>query len=84
VIVDTNLGEDFLLTEIRIQQAMVGKSLIELALPKRFGVTVVGIRRGSPAKILQPSPGEALHPDDNLIIVSSESAIPKLTKGVQV
>ena len=81
VIVDTNLGEDLHLTEIRIQPAMVGKNLIELALPKRFGVMVVGIRRGDLTKILQPSPSDPLQADDNLIIVSSESAIPNLTKG---
>ncbi|MCC6219876.1 MAG: TrkA family potassium uptake protein [Deltaproteobacteria bacterium] len=82
VVVDTNLGEDLHLTEIRIQPSMIGKNLVELALPKRFGVMVVGIRRGSPGKILPPSPTEPLHAGDNLIIVSSEAAIPKLTKGV--
>ena len=61
VIADTNLGEDLHLTEICIQPSMIGKSLIDLALPKRFGVMVVGIRRGTPAKILPPSPGEPLH-----------------------
>lgn len=83
VVVDTNLGEDLHLTEIRIQPGMVGKSLMELALPKRFGVMVVGIRRGVPARVLQPSANEPLLAEDNLIIVSAESAIPKLTKGFQ-
>ncbi len=82
VIADTNLGEDLHLTEICIQPSMIGKSLVDLALPKRFGVMVVGIRRGTPAKILPPSPREPLQADDNLIIVSSESAIPLLIKGV--
>ena len=43
---------------------------------------VVGIRRGATSKILQPSPSDPLQADDNLIIVSNETAIPKLTKGV--
>ncbi len=81
LIVDTNLGEDLHLTEIFIQPSMIGKSLIELALPRRFGVIVVGIRRGNPSKILQPSPGAPLQADDTLIIVSSEAAIPKLIQG---
>jgi len=80
IVVDTNLGDDLHLTEIRIQPGMVGKTLVELALPKRFGVMVVGIRRGEPARVLQPSPNDYLQADDNLIIVSGESAIPKLTK----
>jgi trk system potassium uptake protein TrkA len=82
IIADTNLGEDLHLTEICVQPSMIGKNLIDLALPKRFGVMVVGIRKGTEAKILQPSPGEPLHADDTLIIVSSESAIPRLIKGV--
>lgn len=82
VIAETNLGEDLQLTEIHIQPSMIGKNLIDLALPKRFGVMVVGIRRGIPSRILQPSPAEPLQADDNLIIVSSETAIPKLIKGV--
>ena len=82
VIADTNLGEDLHLTEICIQPAMVGKTLIDLALPKRFGIMVVGIRRGPQGKIHQPLPKEPLQEGDNLIIVSNESAIPKLIKGV--
>ena len=83
IIVDTNLGEDLHLTEIRIQPGMIGKTLMELALPKRFGVMVVGIRRGEPAKVIQPSPNDYLQAEDNLIIVSSELAIPKLIKNFQ-
>ncbi|MFO7749687.1 MAG: TrkA family potassium uptake protein [Desulfobacteraceae bacterium] len=82
MIADTNLGEDLHLTEIRTQPSMVGKTLIELALPKRFGVMVVGIRRNAKGRVIQPSPNEALKDGDNLIIVSSETAIPRLTKGV--
>ena len=82
VIADTNLGEDLHLTEICTQPSMVGKTLVELALPKRFGVMVVGIRRNAKEKIVQPSPNEPLNAEDNLIIVSNETAIPKLIKGV--
>lgn len=83
IVVETNLGEDLHLTEIRIQPGMIGKTLKELALPKRYGVMVVGIRRGVPTRVLQPSPDDPLLAEDNLIIVSSEAAIPKLTKGFQ-
>ena len=82
VIADMPLGEDLHLTEMTIHSSMIGKNLIELALPKRFGVMVVAIRRGVPGKVLQPSPHDPLQPDDRLIIVSSETAIPKLSEGV--
>jgi trk system potassium uptake protein TrkA len=61
---------------------MVGKTLVDLELPKRFGVLVVGIRRGLEGKIHQPSPVDPLLADDHLIIVSRESAIPKFIQGV--
>lgn len=82
VVADTNIGEDLHLTEICLQPSMVGKTLIDLSLPRRFGVMVVGIRRGEQRKILQPSPGEPLQAGDSLIIVSNESAIPRLIDGV--
>nr|MDA3787925.1 NAD-binding protein [Desulfobacula sp.] len=82
IIADTSIGDDLHLTEIRIQQAMIGKSLVELALPKRFGIMVAAIRRGSPSKIIQPSPSEPLQAGDNLMIVSNEAAIAKLIKEV--
>jgi trk system potassium uptake protein TrkA len=80
VIADMPLGDDLHITEMRIQSSMVGKTLVELALPKRFGVMVVAIRRGS--RILQPTPNDPLQENDDLIIVSSETAIPKLTGGI--
>jgi len=82
VIVDTSIGDDLHLTEISVQKSMIGKTLINLELPKRFGVMVVAIRRGASNRLIQPSPSEPLHGDDNLIIVSNEAAIPKLIQGV--
>ncbi|MDR9502102.1 MAG: TrkA family potassium uptake protein [Desulfurivibrionaceae bacterium] len=82
VVADMPLGEELQLTEIKVHPSMIGKSLMELALPKRFGVMVVAVRRGSPSRVVQPSPSEPLQKDDNLVIVSKESAIPKLIKGV--
>jgi trk system potassium uptake protein len=82
LIVDTNLGDDLHLTEIRIQPDMIGKTLIELALPKKFGVLVAGIRQGDKGRVIQPSPNEPLDANDHLIIVSNEMAIARLIKGV--
>lgn len=82
VIADTTIGDDIQLTEVRIQPSMVGKNLIELALPKRFGIIVAAIRRGTPPKIIQPSPSDPLQAQDTLMIVSTETAIPEFIKGV--
>jgi trk system potassium uptake protein TrkA len=82
LIVDTNLGDDLHLTEICTQPSMAGKTLIELALPKKYGVLVAGIRKGKKGNVIQPSPNEPLREEDNLIIVSNEVAIAKLIKGI--
>jgi len=83
VIADTSIGDDLQMTEICVQPSMAGKNLVELALPKRFGIIVAGIRKGGPnGKVIPPQPNDILQPDDNLIIVSSEAAIPRLIKGV--
>ncbi|HIJ35919.1 MAG TPA: TrkA family potassium uptake protein [Deltaproteobacteria bacterium] len=82
IIAQTPIGDDLHLTEIHVQPAMVGKSLIELALPKRFNVMVAAIRRGKPGRLMQPSPSEPLQAGDDLIIVSTEAVIPKLMEGV--
>ena len=80
VVADMPFGEDLHLTEIKILPAMVGKTLMELELPRRFGVMVVAIRRGSPGRIVQPLPGAPLQDGDNLVIISHEAAIPQLSK----
>ncbi|HAS81462.1 MAG TPA: TrkA family potassium uptake protein, partial [Verrucomicrobia bacterium] len=81
IVVETSIGEDLHLTEIRVQPGMIGRTLMDLALPKQYGVMVAGIRRGIQGRVLQPSPTDPLLADDQLIIVSNEAAIPKLTKG---
>ena len=81
IIVDSSVGEDLHLTEMCIMPSMVGKSMIELELPKKYGVMVIGVRRGETGRIHKPEPGEKLMKDDILILVSTESAIPKLIKG---
>lgn len=81
IINDANFGNDLHLTEIRVQPSMVGKNLVELSLPKKYGIIVAAIRKGNNTRILQPVPTEKLSEDDNLIIVSSEDAISKFMKA---
>lgn len=82
VVVDTELGDDCILTEIRVLPGMVGKNLIELELPRRFQVTVAGIRtQSNNYKIGRPDPKAPLLDGDRLIIVSDEKAINKLANS---
>ena len=66
------------LTEIKIQPFMIGKTLLDLALPKKYGIIVAAIRRDGSLK--RPDPAEQLKEDDMLLIVSDENAIEKLSR----
>jgi K+/H+ antiporter YhaU regulatory subunit KhtT len=60
--------------EVCAGAAMVGRTLSELRFRQRFGVTVVGIRRGE-NRILAPSPTEPLQEGDRLIVVGTVEAV---------
>ena len=78
IVADTSLGEDLQLTEIVPPPPMVGKTLIDLELPRRFGAIVAALRRDG--KVIRPDPADPLRADDKLLIVSSEEAIARLGK----
>ena len=82
IIADTPIGDDLQLTEICVQPSMIGKTLVAMELPRRYGILVAGIRRGTTGKIILPIPSEPLLAGDKLLIVSSENAISSLIKGV--
>lgn len=80
VLTDLPLGDDLHLTELAAPPSFIGKTLMELGLPKKFGVMVVAIRRGDPRRITQPTPSDPLQEGDSLVVVSHEAAIPKLVR----
>ena len=79
IISDMPLGGDIHATEFTIPASFVGKNLIDLRLPKRFGVMVVAIRPASkPSTMDLPDPNAELQVGDQLVVVSKEAAIAKL------
>lgn len=81
LVADMPLGDALHLSEIAIKKSMIGKNLIELALPKKYGIMVVAVRRGNPSSVFQPDPTAPLLENDNLIIVSKEDSIKKLLEA---
>ena len=57
---------------------MVGKNLIQLALPKKYGIIVAAVRHEG--VLNRPDPEKPLEENDMLLIVSDENAIAKLSK----
>jgi len=69
----------FATDEIRIPSgsSWVGKTLADLDLRRRFGVTVIGIRRES-ERITSPRASDALQPDDGMVVVGSLQGIAEM------
>jgi Trk K+ transport system NAD-binding subunit len=73
---DEENPERFVLAEVAValDSSRAGRTLADLQFRQKYGVTVVGIQRGS-QQITAPSPTEELAPGDRLIIIGSAAAI---------
>ena len=71
-------GDDLLITELRAPESSWSKSLQDLALPRRFGLQVVAIRREGQRTVSLPDPDETLAEGDVLVVVSREGAVQRL------
>lgn len=69
------LGQDLVVTELLLPEALAGRSLIELELPKRHGITVVAVRAAGSAGITAPDPRVPLDAGDALVVVSKRDAV---------
>lgn len=75
-IIADETSEDIQLLEINVLPFMVGKNLIELALPNKYGIIVAAIKKGS--KIIRPFPNTVLDSEHKLLLVCSEDSITKM------
>jgi len=70
-----HLGSDLVISEVRAPSAFIGRTLGELALPRRFGVTVIALRRGDQAAITTPDPKTQIAEHDVMVLVANERAV---------
>lgn len=80
VLEEAPLGEDLSITELKAPLPMVGRTLLDLKLPRRFGVTVVAVRRSHDGrgKLLIPKPDDPLQAEDILVVVAPPGAVTEL------
>jgi trk system potassium uptake protein TrkA len=83
VMAELSLGEDLVVTELEVPTAFVGRSLADLAMPRRFGVTVVAIRRPEKPVQVLPGPKELLAPHDIVVVVSRAGAVVRMLERSQ-
>jgi trk system potassium uptake protein TrkA len=72
------LGEGVMITEISVPATFVGRTLNDLQLPRRFGVTVVAIRKGSTGAVVMPGPDSEVEKDDVMVVVAKERAVAQM------
>jgi trk system potassium uptake protein len=72
------LGGDLVITEMRVPGAFVGRTLIDLALPRRFNVTVVAVRRPDEPAVLLPDPKQPFSDADILVVVAQPDAVSQM------
>lgn len=71
MLVDANL----VISEIKAPEFVWGKTLSELDLRKKFGLTVIALKRHSQGLIKQAGPSDVIYEDDIIISASSQAAI---------
>ena len=76
------LGNDLVLTELHPPEAFVGRTLADLALPRRYEVTVVALRRPDQDAVELPSATRRLEADDLLIVVARPGGVGRLLEKV--
>lgn len=62
------LGEGVLITEVTTPPSFVGQTLADLSLPRRYGITLVAIRRSSSGAVIMPGPELKLEDGDVMVI----------------
>lgn len=71
------VAPDYGLSRLRLPSAFVGRTLAELDLPTRYGLTAVLVRRGDEV-LLGPPATERLNADDHIVVAGTVEALAKL------
>lgn len=72
-----SLSRDVSMVEIDVRDEWVGKNLIELNLRKKYGLNVVGIKKGEHVSV-DIVPEKVLEPDMTLIVIAHTAKLNKL------
>lgn len=72
------LGEGVLLNDVETPPSFAGKSLGELRLPSRFGVTVIAIRKHEDGAVILPDAETPLETGDVIVVVARQGAVSRM------
>jgi trk system potassium uptake protein len=72
------LGASVLISEAEAPAAFVGHSLTELQLPKRYGVTLVALRKALDGSVVLPDAKMTIEQGDVLVVVGRTGALNRM------
>jgi len=72
------LGDGLLISEVAVPPSFVGPTLGELQLPRRFGVTVVAIRKRASGTVVMPRADLAFEAGDVMVVVAGEQVVTRM------
>lgn len=75
---EIELGEQLTLSEVEAPEAFVGRTLAELALPRRHGLTVVAIRDPERSGVELPTADRRVRDGELLIVVSRPGGVAEM------
>jgi trk system potassium uptake protein TrkA len=76
------LNDDLSLMEINVGTNIVGKSLVEIDVRRKYGVNVVGIKHKDGSIEINMDPNEPLGGEDILVVVGTKDSVLKLESGL--
>lgn len=77
------LTPDISIVELTVGDALSGKALRDLNLIKRFGVTVMAMRKVGGQVKVSPSAGDVLSTGDIMVIIGTNSSISRLQQWME-
>jgi trk system potassium uptake protein TrkA len=76
------LGEGVSIDEIAPGEEMIGRTLAELGLPRRFNVQVLAVRDALSGQLrANPGAGFRVKDSDSLLVVGDDASLDKLRRG---
>jgi trk system potassium uptake protein TrkA len=71
------LGPEYGIGKVRPPAVFVGQTFANLGLRERYGLALLAVERG-PKVVFNPSPQDAVRPDDYLVVAGEDEALARL------
>jgi trk system potassium uptake protein TrkA len=83
------VGENFAVVECRVSRSMQDKTLQELELRRRFGVSVIAVMERpaedseAKGKMVMPGPKTRLQPNDTMLVIGRTKDLERFERGIE-